>query len=661
MHGTASVQEPAGLSPPAVGTLAATATAAAAAAEGAGGTASEAGRLRQQQQQQRQRAAAGRGLRVASSVRLLERQRRAQSRAAAGADPPRAESSRPAHWQMRPTSSTLRSPLNEVRQGQHTGAAAHAAQHAPPPARPRSPPAQQHSQQHDSRLHSESEGASDVVSPEGHALPRQGVRRSRRIMRRRREEAEAAEQHEDATAEAAEAEAEAAQQQQHLEQQQEVQQTAVSGVAEPTPASGSDSEDAALHSPTTRRRVRRRVMSASAGDEHAGAAGQQQQQQQQQQLLEGAGAAAGGSGAAAVAAAAGDGFKAPPGRTPQHRHPQAAAAAAAMQRLDSTVGLLHHHGPQLEASEVAAGQPHAQQEATVSMRHPHAAAAANGPPERSPAVEVTSRPVLSASQAGLATQLGSQQAGHEASSLNSGESAACRRWEAGSALVAVCVLACPAQAWEGWCLHALPVVSRLESNPSHPANCQRVGTLPSVTRLPAAKQPAREHVGSVMQKVRADAPSVGNAPLATTAAVPGAAGAAAAAAGEQQEVAQGGVEVGEASTGHRRGGRASGVRLLPPPPQFGALRVLCCPSRSERTWLCLAKRGQRTLSRTRGSAPEGCPSAPRELGAVARLAGQRAAGGGARSAAGTHGPTAVAPTSPWPIATPPCLAIANRR
>jgi hypothetical protein len=115
-------------------------------------------------------------------VRQLERQRRQQSRVAAagaaeGGEAPRAESLRPAHWQLRPTSSTLRSPLHEQGQQQQHRQALHHQQ-------------QQQGLRQQSELMSDSEGVSEGASPEGQQ--RRGVRRSRRIMRRRRDEEEAA-------------------------------------------------------------------------------------------------------------------------------------------------------------------------------------------------------------------------------------------------------------------------------------------------------------------------------------------------------------------------------------------------------------------------------------------------------------------------------------
>ena len=375
----------------------------AATAEGGGGTAPAAaehlGAAAQAaaaggQLQQRQRAAPGRGMAVAPSVRQLALQQRRQlSRIAAAdaAEPPRAESSRPAHWQMHPTSSTLRSPLYEVRQ-------LHATLRQRQQAQLGASVAVQQEQQAEHEVASDSEAASEGASPEGQQV-QQGVRRSRRIMRRRRDAAELEQQQQDA------AHAEEADQAAGMVAEDEVQQPAVSGVAEAAagPHSCSDSEHPDVESPATRRRVRRRTGAAAA--DHAAA----------REQAEGGRAAA----AAAEGSGGGGGFKAPAGRSPLHRR-QAGGAAAVMNRLDSTVGLLHHHPLQHETSEVAArGGGHVQQEATVSQRQP-AAAGAHCPPERSLAAEVNSRPVLSASQVGLATQLGSQEAGHEASSLNSG-------------------------------------------------------------------------------------------------------------------------------------------------------------------------------------------------------------------------------------------------
>ncbi len=89
--------------------------------------------------------------------------------------------------------------------------------------------------------------------------------------------------------------------------------------------------------------------------------------------------------------------------------------------------------------------------------------------------------------------------------------------------------------------------------------------------LPAAEQPANERVGSVAQHGRADAPSVGNAPLATTAAAGGRPRGACAATAEQQDQQQrqqqAAADGREASTGHWLP-RASADRVVPPPPQF---------------------------------------------------------------------------------------------
>ncbi|KAI3425352.1 hypothetical protein D9Q98_009116 [Chlorella vulgaris] len=499
---------------------------------------------------QQQRAVASRGIAIAQSVRQLEQQRRQQSRVAAAAgggegdgDVPRAESSRPAHWQLHPTSSTLRSPHNERRQGHVGGAPSHNQQQQqeeeaeqqvghPQSSHGFGPPRFPH------ELVSDSEGLSDGFSLEGGRQPRQlGVRRSRRIMRRRRDAADAAELQlllEDAAAEAAAAED--GDQQQREQQQQLAQQPAVSGVAEPASSSDGDRPDQLLSPTTTRgRRVRRRtIASCAAADDKAAAAAAAAAQlasphrQGSVGVLGGGGTrgtvAAGAAEAADGRAAGGDGcFKAPAGRSPQRRHQTAATAnaaanaiaAAAAQRLDSTLGLLHLPAAQLEASEVAAGggggggcweggtqHGHQAAAATVSMRHGGAAggvqAGSGGLIEQTgaPAVEVSSRPLPSASQGGLGTQLGSQQAaGHEASSLNS------------------------------------------------------------------AEQPeGAEHVGSVAQRPR-DAPSVGNAPLATTAAAPaaGGGGCVAAAAAERRRAA---AEAREASTGHNN------QFPLPPPPLF---------------------------------------------------------------------------------------------
>ncbi len=377
----------------------------AATAEGGGGTApapaEQLGAAAQAaaaggQLQQRQRAAPGRGMAVAPSVRQLALQQRRQLSRIATADagePPRAESSRPAHWQMHPTSSTLRSPLYEVRQLHATLRQRQQVQLGPGAG-------VQLEQQAQHEVGSDSEAPSEGLSPEGQPA-QQGVRRSRRIMRRRRDAAEQEQQQQQDAAAVGEADQAAC-----AAAEEELQQPAVSGVAEAAAGlhSCSDSEQHALASPTTRRRVRRRTGTGAVGADHAPA-------QQQADFGGAAAAAAEGSGG-------GGRFKAPAGRSLQQRR-QAAAAAADMHRLDSTVGLLHHHPLQQEASEVAARGAGQQQEATVSQRQP-GAAGAHWPPERSLAAEVNSRPVLSASQVGLATQLGSQEAGHEASSLNSG-------------------------------------------------------------------------------------------------------------------------------------------------------------------------------------------------------------------------------------------------
>eukprot|EP00887_Chlorella_sp_A99_P002952 scaffold24.g2952.t1 len=363
---------------------------------------------------QLRRQQAARGMGIAASLRQLEEQRRQLGRAPPP-PPARAESSRPGHRQVHPTSSTLRSPWHALR-------------------RPGEQPVSL------LQADSESEGSEGKPhaadgQPQQHAQQQQAVRRSRRIRQRRREAEQAQEAEAEQEALAAAAAAGAFTGVAPSAGAPSSQAAAVSGIAEQPGRDGSEKEDEIMLSPT-RRRVRRRL-AASAADEAVA--------RPLQQLGHApASPTRGPHGTSGQGPPGGGEFKQPEGRAPGDRRQQPAAQRhqrqqAHAQRLDSTLGLLQHPASVLDTSEVGAGQgaAHARrQEPTVSME-------AQGPPppggsgvarQRSPVAEVTSRPPAPPSASlilgvGLTQQGSLQMGGHEASSLNSAEQPAGERVE----------------------------------------------------------------------------------------------------------------------------------------------------------------------------------------------------------------------------------------
>ena len=323
---------------------------------------------------------------VAASLRALEEQRRQPSRPPAREhEATRAESSRPARRQAGPSSSTLRSPLHLAVGG------------------PDAPLSQLASPD------SASDGSQSLPAEGGQQ--RQGVRRSRRIRQRQLEARQPGSPRAQAALAGAGGEAGpgcAGPQ----------QLPAASGIAQ---WSGGEEEEEGAPQPPARRRVRRRL-AAPAAEQAAAQLSQQPDErraaQEQQQQSRGV----------TTAAEVGE-FRQPEGRPPargrRHHQRQQQQAAGHARRLDSTLGVLEHPCSGLEASQVGAGAAVAaavgavHQQQTVDMGCGGGASAAARP---SHAAEVTSRPLASTSRvAGAATQQGSLQLGHEASSLNSAE------------------------------------------------------------------------------------------------------------------------------------------------------------------------------------------------------------------------------------------------